>query len=334
MSMLTEIKSLVTKPVREFKKVYTEPDEIYIIWFTGYTIGKCLLEAEKFLYLKKSDLLVEEVRKTFTGCFLQLKSSFDKLSSQTPVIDEKNTLWEDFVQKINESAKEKGNIKKITDHLKNMKFQLETEIHAYSTHLANVFLFGYQLIRLKTAFLYERQFDKVMVEIGNTEEIIASINKGDKSLNSPNLELVHENLRLLTISLELIRKNIKKLSILKRSDFTRFEDKVNECYGIWEDILLDIKNPEEIIRGRFYVFIIYYYVLVFILGLIQLLYENLKNSANGNVFQSEFFKTNAQYLIAFVVPGLIWLLVFLYRKMRHIITRWLLKRRFFDIISD
>ncbi len=332
MSLFTEISSLVHKPDREFKKIYTQPDEIYIIWYTGYSIATCMLEAERYLYSKKTELQKLTGHEGFRNCLLQLQSSCNKLHALTPVIDEKNNFWDDILNRINKEIAEKTGLKEVNGMLHQLKVLFETEIHAYSTHLANVFLFGYRLIRLKTLFLYGRPVEKVLDEIGKTEDIITRIDKGDKSLNSPNLELVHENLRLIMISLELIRKNIKKLSELKRKNFALFGDKVEQCFVIWESILLDIKNPEEIIRGQFFVFVLYYYLLIIILGFLQLLYNYKLKAIFENTQVTEFLKNNEEMLIALIVPVLIWLIVLLYRKMRHLITSRLLRRRFFDII--
>ena len=116
-----------------------------------------------------------------------------------------------------------------------------------------------------------------MYDIGSNEmyglfsvniENIEKLEKGDKILTSPNLQITPHNLKVLKFRLNEIKKHLPILRAFAQKDPDKFRERIIERSEILENLILDIKNPSDYLslKRRFVIntvpFIAGYYLAV------------------------------------------------------------------------
>jgi len=152
--------------------------------------------------------------------------------------------------------------------------RLYFELRAKSVHLANVFACGFGLKHLRSMLVYNIDSENVEKLLDTNIENLEKLEKGDKVLTSPNLEITPHILRILKFRLKEIKANLDKLIRYRAKDPEAYERKMIERGEILENLILDIKNPSDYISRRRRVFnnlvpiIIGYYLIVILIILL------------------------------------------------------------------
>lgn len=146
--------------------------------------------------------------------------------------------------------------------------QVGHELRAKSVHLGNVFSFSFSLKRLREKLMYEINSKDIEQALGNSIDSLEKLEKGDKILTSPNLEVTRKNLRIIKTRLDGIRTHLSELREFAKKNLALFQERIDERLKLWEDLILDIRNPSDYLsQGRKLVInvvpvIVWYYLAV------------------------------------------------------------------------
>jgi hypothetical protein len=321
--MFSEIVKIFTRPRTEFSKTYTGVDIVYLLWRLGYSLGEIRERISQASYLSLKE---DSYDRLFMDHFLQFRLTFNKLKELPDPILGKDELYNRGLKELETALQDTGMSGKADEQCKALHKLISFDVLASSVHLKNVFEFGYHFVLLRKCFLYSANRGDIRQELDVFSHILDDIDKGDKKLNSPNLELLHENLKIIAININLIRRNAEKIYQLKENSYQEFVTKVGISMKVWEDILLDLRNPGELTGGRVLVLLTFYYFVVILLGALQQVIrynaQELEGLLNKNAERIE------NLLTVLILPAVIWLFVYLYGYIKRIVTYLLLRRRF------
>jgi hypothetical protein len=327
--MFNEILKLFSKPVPKPNTTYTSPDVVYVLWRLGYCLGCIRERIGQIRFLKLDDHFDD---KLLTDSFRQFTMAFEKAKTLSEIIQGNAAVYQKEMGNVQHALSEKEGVVSADGYCKTLYQLLTFDINAYSVHLKNVFDFGYRFVMVRRKFLYSTSGASIKRELDIFNALLANIDKGDKKLNSPNLELVRENLKIMSINVSLMQKNLAKLCKQRERNYQDFALKIGDSFQLWEDILLDLRNPSEIIRGRVLIIIVYYYFIIIMLGMVQEFVRNVDTGAlEAFLDKSEQYVQNLITIL--ILPALIWFFVQLYRYIKRFITFILLKRRFKKLLK-
>lgn len=125
--------------------------------------------------------------------------------------------------------------------------QIQYELRAKSIHLSNIYCFGYSLKTLRLKLAYDIHYENIEKLIESNIDNLEKLEKGDKQLTSPNLQITPHNLRIIKYRLNGILKHLPDLVNLADRDQDRFRHKLLEKSEIWDMLIFDIKNPSDYI---------------------------------------------------------------------------------------
>jgi len=287
-------------------EVYTKYDEIYSIWNLGNYLGGVLL-----CYVENG------IRSNLINSFQDFVYNYKLIKGSSKTLSVENGLINDIVSKYNHTDTSFDSV--LTD-VYNLRDLIYNEFKAYSTHLANIFDFGF-LFQVLHAFLLQKESNGEFVKqkLKVLSDSIDNIMKGDKKLESPNLEISGINLRILRQSLRVLNKYYTRLRIVSQSKFSDYKEFISIFFmKMLSDILLDIKNPKQYIRNKVIFIIIYYYAFVFILiAAVKIeylpFYEYIKSYLAPLLLTGN---DKLQFIILIIIP-LISVLVILFRELRN-----------------
>jgi hypothetical protein len=281
---------------------YTCYDEIYSIWELGFNLGEILCTHQD----QKED--IKQAVENF-----ELNCSKVRCTSKI--------LNGDRVPDLNEIQKcislENYDFRQLVIEVHKVKDSLSFELRIFSTHLAHVFSFGFAINELRAIMVYNRGNAKeIKAIIDKTLTIVDSLEKGDKKLESNNLEISRVNLHIFRSSLKEIKRNIPELIVIaekKPDQYNYFIE--NGFIKMLTDIVLDIKNPLQHFQSKILIWIIYYVVIVIMLSIAELIW----NWEGRSFFHNFKFDTdNIDILISAGLP-LIYLLVIFVRYLNYFI---------------
>ncbi len=326
-----DLASIFPKRKNQFQKIYTEVDDIYLIWHLGRILGK-------YTDLTKAvikDGVNDQNKPKLFEYMLHCHVSVENVMQLTKILKfdndkVKSHFLENNLNKI-ELTHEK--LKELHDGAKEITQIIDLDIVSYSRHISNIFHLGMEFSHLKSRYLYGENKQEILDVVERLDTCLTNIDKGNKNLNSPNLELIHDNLKIIIVSINIIKKCIDKLFELKNKDFTLYKKKIDTCFDIWQDILLDLKNPGQIIKGQAWVIVSFYYAIIIIAGIIQVIFKQTTLDEILESMLSDTKKTE-YYVTALIIPGVVFFLIFLYNFIKKNVIYILLRRKFKKIIND
>jgi len=244
-----------------------EFDEIYSLWLLGYNLGEILIVLNESNYFSDP----EKEKSKILEAIDFFRISYQKVILHSESLNEKDLPdHKNSIELLKNVESKDFNFNETFDIINNIKDNLAFEIQIFSTHLSNIFLFGYQLNKLK-ADIIKKDIEESYVKKSVDELInhIIKLEQGDKLFHTTNIEFTKVNLRILRIILKSLKKKLKE--ILKFN-----KDKLPDLINIvffqkMTDIILDIRNPKQFARYKFLRFIVYYYLAISIIVLIDLL---------------------------------------------------------------
>lgn len=174
------------------------------------------------------------------------------------------------------------------DHILEVVYSLHEriyyELRAKSVHVANVFACGFGLKYLRSMLVYNIDSENVEKLLDANIENIEKLEKGDKVLTSPNLEITPHILRILKFRLKDIKANLGKLIRYRAKYPEAYQRKMIERGEILENLILDIKNPSDyiprrrrIINNLVPIIIGYYLVVILIILFSEIDWKDLLN---------------------------------------------------------
>lgn len=172
---------------------FDKPDIVYQEWELGRVIGEIL----EICWLLKPPLK-KEVKEGFlikkiTDSFRVLESLYKSLSQEPKIFG----FIEDLSKKI-EETRNKICLKKFNAIVVQRKVEyiqeiIQCELRGRSIHLYHIFLLALKLRKLVTMLLYNIKSEEIESFIKDNITLIEKIEKGDKVLISPNLEISTQN---------------------------------------------------------------------------------------------------------------------------------------------
>lgn len=311
----------ILKIFKREKKISTveldKSDIIYQVWELGRVIAEILevcwiikLSLKKGL---KKGFLIENGINSFRA----LETLYKNLSVECKTLSVIEDLSEQIKNSRDKICSKEFNPVEIYQKVEYWQQIIQSELRGKSTHLLNIFLLGLNLRRLKTKLLYEFESEEIEQFIKDNIECIERIEKGDKVLISPNLEISMENLKIIKFRLKSFKRHLSEIrACSKKREEEVISRLIEKRTFLWDDLILDIKNPPDYLnlfqRGLNVLlpFVICYYVLKVIIILlspysrIQDMVASIKRAISTN-----------EWILPFILVG-IYLLVWLYWKVK------------------
>ncbi|PWD99693.1 hypothetical protein [Marinilabilia rubra] len=303
---------------------YVQFDETYSVWRLGYTLGM-LYET-----ISLSELGVPGFsgKYSLSDRIRDFLITHEIFCNHTSIFSAENKYLKQHLEKIENGGSPEVVVKEIFV----LKRIYETKIKAFSTHLSNIFKFGFQFNVAKTSFLCSgRSSEEIELQLSRLYRYIDLIDQGDKNLESTNLEISAINLKIFKKAVLLLGKWKNDLISVAGSDIKGFYQLINNrIFGVLRAIILDIQNPIQILRSKFLLYLIYYYSIVTFLALIELFIEFvLANNQLSFDFLGKFgFNEGILTFLVYAIPATISLLMLLHLSLKRIIVNALIARRF------
>lgn len=259
--------------------------------------------------------------------FFSLQSLNKRLSADQikilGTVEDLSTKIDNLSKKMQGLVNNKSEWEAIQPEFEKVRSQMLCEIRSKSVHLSNIFVFSFGLRYLKTKLMYEINSPDIEKIISDNLNILDNLAMGDKILVSPNLELSIQNLKIIRIRLEGIKKHLSDLRALAQKDEHGLRAKLGNKCDIWTNLLLDLKNPSDClptgrkVLNRLAIIFVYYYLIA--IPLIIIIYAELhkrylgidKNSIEG-------------VLVTGLIPGIISLYFFVIERFK----KWLIEKSF------
>lgn len=309
---------------------YTQYDEVYSLWELGYRLGEVYLNA----HLPRDNQTELSGATTLAESSTGFIMNYENIRTHSQVLNKQNRI----IQPVIEKLQTPGGNDSLVIMVEDLKKKLEADIKSFSTHLANIFKFGYQLNVLRGSFLrHDRTKEDIQNQLQKIKYYIKAIDLGDKQLESQNLEISSFNLKIVETTFLLLSKRIDALLKNAHKQYEEYVVLINEkVFGVLTDILLDIRNPVQFIRNKFMLFIIYYYSLVIILTAAELSIDalsdqpiNMQEKVTGWLQNFSFLGEQNDVLnwLIYILPWLVYLIGFLYKRYNNSIVRMLIRRK-------
>lgn len=270
-------------------KQFTEKDEIYSLWIAGNFLGNATKRnLENPVYREKLIHSIEHI-----PAISSISGDQDKLISPVRALLSQGHINEEEIEKI--------------------KNTLYLQLTSFSMHLAHIFLFGYYLGELKS-MLYQKKFHYFDRSINRLQNIMYDLIKGDKNLQSTNLELTRQNIKIMLLSLKRIKQRKHFLQQHSNENQQTYQAIIESLFTYWYNILLDIKNPLQTVKSLWLIFIIYYYLFVMLL----LGIEGLYNWSSNNLDWDNWLGDDYLGVLILVLPVILFIISRIYRYVRNV----------------
>lgn len=234
---------------------FKESDVTYQVW----ELGRVLARISEVCWRIRTSLdgngeeSISNLTKRAESLSISLQSLYKRLGA-----DPSNILGneEDLKNNIEHLIVKLKKVTKRTkwDHIQQDTEQLRTiimsELRSISVHLCNIFSFSLGLRDLKAKLMYDINSTEIDGLIGDTIEALEKLEKGDKTLASPNLEITPQNLKIVKLRLEGIRKHLSELRTYAQKSKIEFKEQIEERCNMWTNLILDIKNPSDYLTRR------------------------------------------------------------------------------------
>ena len=315
----------------EPKEVNIDFDEAYSLWRLGFSLGEIIFK------LKYSESLgdLPEIRQEIVNeQITKFQKNYFKILSNSSSINAGDIPEDLMSTKLIKHLKLIGNnLQDFISEIDKVKSNLAFEIQIFSTHLSNIFLFAYNLNKLK-ADLIDNNADEV--KIHNTldllQDSIVRLEQGDKTIHTLNLELTIINLRILNIMLKKLKVNIVWILAYGTEQRVELIDKV--FYKKMTDIILDIRNPKQIASYNFLKYVVYYYMVVLVIILIDYALDDGLSTDFGAIFDNENDDFEFMDLLFYIFPALVVALNKLNNEFLLQGIKWELKGHFKKFIKE
>lgn len=284
------------------KDVNIDFDEAYSLWRLGYALGEIVFKLKNCESLTYSTTKTEEL---MDEQIVKFQKIYYKVLSNSSSIN-KDDIPDDLMstRKI-KGLKLKGRDPEyVLEEIHKIKNSLSFEIQIFSTHLSNIFLFAYKLNKLKAAII-DKNIDEADIyrSIDLLEGSIIRLEQGDKTIHTANLELTRINLKILSIMLKKIKINMSKILSYGSEKRVELIDKV--FYSKMTDIILDIRNPKQIASYNFLKYVVYYYMVVLVIILIDYAIQDGLNTNFRAIFDTEIENFKTEDLLFYLFPALV-----------------------------
>lgn len=191
---------------------------------------------------------ISDLIKRNENLFISLQSLYKRLSTD-PIrilgnVEDLNNRIEHLYKEVKESPKTSrwDYIHQEIEWLRNL---IVSELRSVSVHLCNIFSFSLGLRDLKARLIYNFNLSDIKKLIEDNIEVLEKLEKGDKVLASPNLEITPQNLKIIKIRMNGFREHLSELEKYAQINKTEFKKRVEDRCNIWTDLILDIKNPSD-----------------------------------------------------------------------------------------
>jgi len=260
---------------------------------------------------------------------ISLQSLYNKLSRDPMRILGTEEDLRNKIQHLFGQAKEITKIQRVDDFnqkIEDLRDLIVCDLLSTSVHLCNIFFFSLGLRTLKAKLMYDINSTKIEGIIKDNIELLEKLEKGDKILASPNLEIIPRNLEIIKLRLKGIEKHLSDLREYAQKDKTEFKKKLEERCNFWMDLILDVKSPSDYLSlgrrifNRIIPFLFCYYIIVIPIVIVIEFRQIIFFNSTGT---PKIGKELATWLIPLITP-LVPLLIFFYWWIFHWIKDWLI----------
>lgn len=244
MDML-DILKIFKKPKEISTLEFDKQDIIYQVWELGVEIGE-IAEVCWIIKLpirgkfKKEGFLIGKAINSLGTLEALYKDVFE--SKTLTVIED---IGKEIREMRNKISLKEFNPGEIQSQLEYWQGIIESGLKTKSIHLFHIFLLGVNLKKLATRLIYDLHSEEIESLIQDNIELIEKVEKGDKVLNSPNLEISKQNLRVIKLRLKGFKTHISTLRYYSKKNSYKITSELVKRINIWTELILDIRNLSD-----------------------------------------------------------------------------------------
>lgn len=309
----------------ESKAVSIEFDEAYSLWRLGYYLGAVVF---KLKYCESLACSIEKTNELMEEQIIKFQKIYFKILSNSSSINIGDIPEDLMSTKLVRNLKLKGNnTQNVVAQIDKIKNSLAFEIQIFSTHLSNIFLFAYKMNKLKADLMDETSDEtRIYHTIELLKGSIVSLEQGDKTIHTSNLELTGINLRILNVMLKRLKSNMGQILTYGSEKRVELIDKV--FYEKMTDIILDIRNPKQIASYNFLKYVVYYYMVVLVIILIDFALEDGLSTDFMAIFDTTDESFVIEDLLFYLFPAVVVALNKLNNEFLLLGIKWEVKSHF------
>ena len=301
---------------------FEKPDIAYQVW----ELGRAFACIEVCLIKPKNDL--REHITYLTILLKRLGKEGAKVIGDSPEMEEFITYF--LMLDIQDPDYD---IKALQQKLEQWKNLISHELRASSMHLCNIFSCCHGLRMLQYTVVKEIESPEIAGSLEKSIDTIEKLEKGDKVLTGPNLQISTLNLKIIKFRLNEVKKHLKEMRKSAEKDPALIESLINERAEFIESLILDLKNPSDYLSifRRFYnnlvpFFICYYLVAI---PLVILLSPDVLHKLNTITSSPLYSKVIVALITTSIVPAYLSFLWWTFHSIRDkmIISSFKFKRK-------
>ena len=319
MDLLKLFKKVKMSAPMEFEK----PDIAYQVWELGRVFG-CIAAC-----LKQSKMNDLKQQITYLNILLKrLGKEGAKVIGDSPEMDEFISYFLSL-----ESPDSDQDIEPIQLKLEQWKNLITHELRASSMHLCNIFSCCYGLKTMQFKLINELQSIEIADVVGESIGNLEKLEKGDKVLTSPNLQISSLNLKIIKFRLNEAKKHLDIIRKREKTEHELIEKIVNERAEFIESLILDLKNPTDYIGivRKFYNNLVPFFICYYLIAipLVFIFSPDVINKINSITSSPLYSKVIVLLITTSIVPAYLSFLWWTFHSIRDkmIISSFKFKRK-------
>ena len=228
-----------------------QPDIAYQVWELGRilaNISEVFRQIKMSLENKKKSKNLSDLVRNTTSLFEEFLYLCSNLSKGPVSVLRDKTEIEHRVKhflKADKGVPTLTEVESIRQEIDQCHKRITYELRAKSIHLRNIFGCSFGLNVLLERVISDIHSNEVERLVEESIENLEKLEKGDKVLVSPNLEMTPANLRIVKLRLRGLKKHLSKFREFAQKDPDTFSMKINTTAEMVENVILDIKNPSD-----------------------------------------------------------------------------------------
>ena len=234
---------------------FEKPDITYQVWELGRVLGSLLSlyqQIEVSLSQEQEKNAPAQLVSNVTDLAENLKYLCRMLSAGEIELPAEITGMAAAIYRSSKNNKiAPSELKSMCQHVESGYREIFFFLRAISIHLCNIFVCSYGLITLQSELALRISSAGIEDSIRTNIENLEKLEKGDKVLTSPNLQITPHNLKIIRYRLSEFGKNLSVLREFAQANPEKYRETFTERAEQLQNLILDIKNPMDYIsKGR------------------------------------------------------------------------------------
>jgi len=285
--------SLITKDKELSSLSLDEPDTTYQVWELGRLMAEIWGKIDDLRRASEMDdaAQIESAKnkaKEYASSLGYLCNRLRKGLLQFQI--DLTTILTSVSQVIDSQNLKPALLRKVLSEIEEWRHEIGYDLRSKSVHLANIFACSHSLIMLRLKLLQEIHSDDVETYLSASIENLEKLERGDKVLTSPNLQLTSQNLRIVEARLRQFHKHLDELQSIAKRDPEKYRETIYNRSEMLEYLILDIKNPLDYLsRKRRWlvnsipVLSFYYFAVAPVIILFSVMPKIIESGENGSI---------------------------------------------------